>query len=56
MREDEEMASYEGRWTTVRVEVDEGIGWVTLNRPGEAQRDEPHAESRDARGARDAGT
>jgi trans-feruloyl-CoA hydratase/vanillin synthase len=27
------MASYEGRWTTVRVEVDEGIGWVTLNRP-----------------------
>jgi trans-feruloyl-CoA hydratase/vanillin synthase len=27
------MASYEGRWTTVRVEVDEGIGWVTMNRP-----------------------
>jgi feruloyl-CoA hydratase/lyase len=27
------MASYEGRWTTVRVELDEGIGWVTLNRP-----------------------
>jgi trans-feruloyl-CoA hydratase/vanillin synthase len=27
------MASYEGRWTTVRVEVDEGIGWVILNRP-----------------------
>jgi trans-feruloyl-CoA hydratase/vanillin synthase len=27
------MASYEGRWTTVRVEVEEGIGWVTLNRP-----------------------
>jgi trans-feruloyl-CoA hydratase/vanillin synthase len=28
-----EMANYEGRWTTVRVEVDEGIGWVILNRP-----------------------
>src|SRR5450631_2238833 len=27
------MASYEGRWTTVLVEVDEGIGWVTFNRP-----------------------
>ena len=27
------MATYEGRWTTVRVEVDEEIGWVTLNRP-----------------------
>jgi feruloyl-CoA hydratase/lyase len=27
------MPDYEGRWTTVRVEVDEGIGWVTLNRP-----------------------
>jgi trans-feruloyl-CoA hydratase/vanillin synthase len=27
------MAKYEGRWTTVRVEVEEGIGWVTLNRP-----------------------
>ena len=27
------MPAYEGRWTTVRVEVDEGIGWVTLNRP-----------------------
>ncbi len=27
------MANYEGRWTTVRVEVEEGIGWVTLNRP-----------------------
>jgi feruloyl-CoA hydratase/lyase len=27
------MPSYEGRWTTVRVEVDEGIGWVTMNRP-----------------------
>lgn len=27
------MSAYEGRWTTVRIEVDEGIGWVTLNRP-----------------------
>ncbi len=24
---------YAGRWTTVEVEVDEGIAWVTLNRP-----------------------
>jgi trans-feruloyl-CoA hydratase/vanillin synthase len=27
------MASYDGRWTTVKVEVDEGIGWVIFNRP-----------------------
>lgn len=27
------MADYEGRWTTVRVEVDADIGWVILNRP-----------------------
>ena len=29
------MSRYEGRWTTVRVEVDvaDGIGWVILNRP-----------------------
>jgi len=27
------MSAYEGRWTTVRVEVEEGIGWVILNRP-----------------------
>lgn len=27
------MANYEGRWTTVRVEVEEGIAWVILNRP-----------------------
>jgi trans-feruloyl-CoA hydratase/vanillin synthase len=27
------MTSYEGRWTTVKVEVEEGIGWVILNRP-----------------------
>jgi len=27
------MAEYSGRWTTVRVEVDESIGWVFFNRP-----------------------
>ena len=27
------MSVYEGRWHTVRVEVEEGIGWVILNRP-----------------------
>jgi trans-feruloyl-CoA hydratase/vanillin synthase len=27
------MTDYAGRWTTVRVEVDEGIGWAILNRP-----------------------
>jgi len=27
------MANYEGRWTTVKVEVEEAIGWVILNRP-----------------------
>ncbi|TWI55046.1 trans-feruloyl-CoA hydratase/vanillin synthase [Pseudomonas duriflava] len=27
------MNSYEGRWTTVDVKVEEGIAWVTLNRP-----------------------
>jgi trans-feruloyl-CoA hydratase/vanillin synthase len=27
------MSDYEGRWTTVRVEVEEGIGWVTFDRP-----------------------
>jgi feruloyl-CoA hydratase/lyase len=25
--------SYEGRWKTVKVAVDDGIAWVTLNRP-----------------------
>ena len=25
--------AYADRWTTVRVEVDEGIAWVELNRP-----------------------
>jgi feruloyl-CoA hydratase/lyase len=27
------MADYEGRWTAVRVEVSEDIGWVIFNRP-----------------------
>lgn len=27
------MNQYEARWTTVNVEVAEGIGWITLNRP-----------------------
>jgi feruloyl-CoA hydratase/lyase len=27
------MSTYEGRWKTVRVELTEGVAWVTLNRP-----------------------
>ncbi|WP_338761545.1 p-hydroxycinnamoyl CoA hydratase/lyase [Massilia sp. METH4] len=27
------MNKYEGRWQTVKVDVAEGIGWITLNRP-----------------------
>ena len=27
------MANYQGRWKTVEVVVEEGIAWVTLNRP-----------------------
>ncbi|HCE6396373.1 MULTISPECIES: p-hydroxycinnamoyl CoA hydratase/lyase [Pseudomonas aeruginosa group] len=27
------MSKYEGRWQTVKVEVDGGIAWITLNRP-----------------------
>jgi trans-feruloyl-CoA hydratase/vanillin synthase len=27
------VSSYDGRWTTVRVEVEDGIGWVIFNRP-----------------------
>ena len=27
------MANYDERWKTVLVDVEEGIGWVTLNRP-----------------------
>jgi feruloyl-CoA hydratase/lyase len=32
-QEENDMQKYEGKWTTVTVELDEGIGWVTLNRP-----------------------
>jgi trans-feruloyl-CoA hydratase/vanillin synthase len=27
------MSQFEGRWSTVRVEVEDGIGWVIFNRP-----------------------
>ena len=27
------MSKYEARWQTVKVEVGDGIGWITLNRP-----------------------
>src|SRR5690606_17326949 len=27
------MADYQGRWSCVEVEVEDGIAWVTLNRP-----------------------
>ncbi|BAW24117.1 p-hydroxycinnamoyl CoA hydratase/lyase [Pseudomonas putida] len=27
------MSKYENRWQTVKVEVEEGVAWVTLNRP-----------------------
>jgi len=27
------MSNYDQRWTTVKVEIEEGIAWVTLNRP-----------------------
>ena len=27
------MADYADRWSTVKVDVDNGIGWITLNRP-----------------------
>ena len=27
------MSKYEGRWSVVKVDVEEGIAWVTLNRP-----------------------
>ena len=29
----EDSVPYADRWTTVKVEVDEGIAWVELNRP-----------------------
>ena len=28
-----DMAKYEGQWKTVKVEIEESIAWVTLNRP-----------------------
>jgi enoyl-CoA hydratase/carnithine racemase len=28
-----EMANYENRWQSVKIDVEEGIAWVTLNRP-----------------------
>ena len=31
--EKESTVGYANRWTAVRVEVDEGIAWVELNRP-----------------------
>ncbi len=27
------MSNYQDRWQTVKVNVEEGIAWVTLNRP-----------------------
>src|SRR3954470_4547206 len=27
------MSKYEARWETVKVDVENGIGWITLNRP-----------------------
>ncbi|PKO91451.1 MAG: p-hydroxycinnamoyl CoA hydratase/lyase, partial [Betaproteobacteria bacterium HGW-Betaproteobacteria-10] len=27
------MANYENRWQAVKVDVEQGIAWVTLNRP-----------------------
>ena len=27
------MSKYENRWSTVKVELEEGIAWVILNRP-----------------------
>ncbi|HEY4037715.1 MAG TPA: enoyl-CoA hydratase-related protein, partial [Burkholderiaceae bacterium] len=27
------MSSYQGRWKTVKVDVQDAIAWVTLNRP-----------------------
>ena len=31
--EEESTLGYADRWTTVRVDVDEGVAWVELNRP-----------------------
>lgn len=27
------MPEYEGRWKTIKVEIEEDIAWVTFNRP-----------------------
>ncbi len=27
------MSKYEGRWSTIKVEIEHGIAWVILNRP-----------------------
>jgi enoyl-CoA hydratase/carnithine racemase len=27
------MSKYAGRWTTVKVDIENSIGWITLNRP-----------------------
>ena len=31
--DNERRAKYEARWKTVKVDVENGIGWITLNRP-----------------------
>ena len=31
--EEKRMSEYEGRWKTVKVEIEEGIAWVCFNRP-----------------------
>lgn len=36
--------SYENRWETVDVKVEDGIAWVTLNRP-ERKCHEPNPQS-----------
>ncbi len=38
--------SYENRWETVDVKVEEGIAWVTLNRPEKKKCHEPNTQSR----------
>lgn len=32
-KDDPPMSGYEGRWTTVRVEIEDGIAWAIFNRP-----------------------
>ena len=45
---------YADRWKTVRVEVDDGIAWVELNRPEKRNAMSPTLNARDDRGARGA--